>query len=111
MHWARVGWVLPAPRGVRRRAGRCRSRGPDSRLDTALAAWAAVHGLATLVLDGALAHLSPDERSALSERLLDIVEAGIDRAPDGSSSLGTGETHLTTGGRGWGRRHGSRRPG
>lgn len=50
---------------------------PQQRADTALAAWAAVHGLATLLLDGPMAHLSAAEQSDVTERLLDIVEAGI----------------------------------
>jgi AcrR family transcriptional regulator len=40
-------------------------------------AWAAVHGLAFLVLDGPLGAASPDEIGGLAERLLQMVESGL----------------------------------
>lgn len=41
------------------------------------AIWSAVHGLATLLLDGALASAEPDRQRVIVGRLLDIVQAGI----------------------------------
>ncbi len=42
-----------------------------------IAAWAAVHGLAQLVLDGPLASLTDDERAAAVERTLSMVLRGL----------------------------------
>jgi AcrR family transcriptional regulator len=50
---------------------------PQRRAYTAVAAWAAVHGLAELLLDGPLVAFDPEQRAAAIERLLDIVAAGI----------------------------------
>jgi hypothetical protein len=50
---------------------------PDRRPNTDIAAWAAVHGLATLFNEGHLGHLQADQREAVVERLLEIIEAGI----------------------------------
>jgi len=41
------------------------------------AAWSAVHGLATLLIDGPLAAAEPARRELVIERLLDVVEDGI----------------------------------
>jgi len=41
------------------------------------AAWAAVHGLATLLLDGPLSDVTADRRALITERLLDVVADGI----------------------------------
>ncbi len=41
------------------------------------AAWAAVHGLATLFLDGPLSTLTPDEKKRISDRLLDTIQRGV----------------------------------
>jgi AcrR family transcriptional regulator len=49
----------------------------ENRAFTDVAAWASVHGLAVLLLDGPLAALGPDERQAAIERLLDLVEGGL----------------------------------
>lgn len=43
----------------------------------ALAAWSAVHGLATLCLDGPLAELSDDDRTSLAQATLDMVLFGL----------------------------------
>lgn len=40
-------------------------------------AWSAVHGLAMLVLDGPLRRLTPAQRAALGQRLIDMVEQGL----------------------------------
>lgn len=53
--------------------------------DTAV--WAACHGLAVLLLDGPLRHLDPVGREAVTERLLDVVVAGV-LAP-GPADLGS----------------------
>ncbi|WP_432972581.1 TetR/AcrR family transcriptional regulator [Dactylosporangium sp. CA-233914] len=42
-----------------------------------LAAWATVHGLAELILDGPMRHLSPEMQQAAVERGLDMVIDGI----------------------------------
>ncbi|GLP78647.1 TetR family transcriptional regulator [Mycobacterium antarcticum] len=41
------------------------------------ATWAAVHGLATLLLDGPLGQLDPVRRQLIIDRLLDLVEVGL----------------------------------
>lgn len=41
------------------------------------ACWAAVHGLATLFVDGALRDLDARQKQAITARLLDVVGAGI----------------------------------
>ncbi|HUO38736.1 MAG TPA: TetR/AcrR family transcriptional regulator [Mycobacterium sp.] len=41
------------------------------------AAWAAVHGLATLFLDGLLTTVDPDRMQLITDRLLDAIEDGI----------------------------------
>ncbi|QYY29776.1 MULTISPECIES: TetR/AcrR family transcriptional regulator [Cupriavidus] len=43
-------------------------------------AWSAVHGLAMLVLDGPLRGREPGEAAALGQRLLDMVERGLQSA-------------------------------
>ena len=50
---------------------------PERRAFTDVAAWAAVHGLSVLLLDGPLTSLSRDERQAALDRLLDLVESGL----------------------------------
>ena len=41
------------------------------------AAWAAVHGLASLFLDGPLSEAASDRKHLITERLLDVVGAGL----------------------------------
>ena len=41
------------------------------------AAWAAVHGLAMLFVDGALQHLDAQQKQTITDRLLDVVQEGI----------------------------------
>lgn len=41
------------------------------------AAWAAVHGLATLFLDGPLAAADADRKELITDRLLDVINDGI----------------------------------
>lgn len=41
------------------------------------AAWAAVHGLATLFLDGPMRGLEPARQRLITERLLDVIEVGV----------------------------------
>ncbi len=50
---------------------------PERRAYTDIAAWAAVHGMAGLLVDGPLVAFDAGQRDAAIERLLDIVEAGI----------------------------------
>jgi len=52
---------------------------PADRDYTDIAAWSAVHGLATLLLDGPLAQLDPAAQHRAIDRLLDIVSSGIFR--------------------------------
>ena len=40
-------------------------------------AWSTVHGMATLMIDGPLRHSAPEQRAALVERLLLMVEKGL----------------------------------
>ena len=40
-------------------------------------AWSAVHGMAILTIDGPLRKATPEQRTALSQRLLQMVETGI----------------------------------
>jgi AcrR family transcriptional regulator len=42
-----------------------------------LVAWASVHGVATLLIDGPLLGLPPSEREAIVERLLTVIISGI----------------------------------
>jgi AcrR family transcriptional regulator len=42
-----------------------------------MAAWASVHGLAMLLLDGPLRELTQSERHAASARVLDMIERGL----------------------------------
>lgn len=46
-----------------------------------LTAWATVHGLAMLFLDGALAQLTPEETHAVAERAFDVLITGFAAAP------------------------------
>lgn len=41
------------------------------------AAWAAVHGLATLFLDGALSGLDDEQKQQITDRLLDTIQRGL----------------------------------
>jgi AcrR family transcriptional regulator len=50
---------------------------PERRAFTDVSAWAAVHGLAVLLLDGPLTGLESDEQQAAIDRLLDLVDAGL----------------------------------
>jgi AcrR family transcriptional regulator len=50
-----------------------RSRRPHSEI----AAWSAVHGLATLVIDGPLGRLPPSELDKALDRLCDVIDAGL----------------------------------
>lgn len=50
---------------------------PDSREGLDEAAWAAVHGLATLFLDGSLSAADPSRKQVITDRLLDAVQGGI----------------------------------
>ena len=50
---------------------------PDHRPNSDIAAWSAVHGLATLLNEGHLGHLQAEQRQAVIGRLLEVVEAGI----------------------------------
>jgi AcrR family transcriptional regulator len=52
---------------------------PEHRQHAETAAWASVHGLAVLMLDGPLAALPPKEREVAIERTIDVVVAGICR--------------------------------
>jgi AcrR family transcriptional regulator len=50
---------------------------PGRRQGAEIPAWAVVHGLATLLVDGPLALLSPQEQQAAAERCADFVLNGI----------------------------------
>lgn len=50
---------------------------PERRFGAEFLAWSAVHGLAILVLDGPLRSLDATQKKAISQRLLDMVEEGL----------------------------------
>ena len=56
---------------------RCGVLDPGRRAGAEIPAWAAVHGLATLLIDGPLALLSPQEQLNAAERCADFVLNGI----------------------------------
>ena len=53
----------------------------DRRPDAELLAWSSVHGLAVLLLDGPLRHLSAQDADRVGDRMLDHVEAGLLAGP------------------------------
>ncbi|HEX6136870.1 MAG TPA: TetR/AcrR family transcriptional regulator [Casimicrobiaceae bacterium] len=52
----------------------------ERRPGTEYLAWSAVHGLAMLVIDGPLRRLTHAQIEAVSQRLLDMVEKGLERS-------------------------------
>jgi hypothetical protein len=50
---------------------------PERRPGAEIAAWATVHGLATLLLDGPLALLSEEEKAAAIAKTAEFMLAGI----------------------------------
>jgi AcrR family transcriptional regulator len=50
---------------------------PERRPQAELVAWAGVHGLAMLLLDGPLRALTPAERDAAGARVLEAIERGL----------------------------------
>ena len=50
---------------------------PERRPGAEYLAWSAVHGLALLVAEGPLHGAPPEQREALAQRLLDMVEKGL----------------------------------
>ena len=50
---------------------------PDRRAGAEIPAWASVHGLATLLIDGPLALVTPEERARAVERSSDFMLNGI----------------------------------
>ena len=50
---------------------------PERQAYTDVAAWSAVHGLASLLLDGPLVAFGQEQRDEAIARLLDIIEGGI----------------------------------
>lgn len=53
----------------------------ERRTGAELTAWATVHGLAMLFLDGPLVRLSPEEIHAVAERAFDVLIAGFTAPP------------------------------
>jgi AcrR family transcriptional regulator len=51
---------------------------PQRRLGAEYLAWSAVHGFAMLVIDGPLRSLSPAQIQVIGQRVLDMVEQGIE---------------------------------
>lgn len=51
---------------------------PDRRDGLDEAAWAAVHGLAELYLDGPLSDADPGRKQVITDRLLDVMQNGLD---------------------------------
>jgi AcrR family transcriptional regulator len=64
---------------------------PARRELTPIAFWSAVHGLATLLIDGPLAGLPESERARAIQRTLDILIDGI-RGEQAAGAKGAGET-------------------
>lgn len=60
---------------------------PAHRPDAEYAAWAAVHGMASLIVDRAVSHLTADERAAAIARTLDLVRFGLATGPNASALL------------------------
>jgi AcrR family transcriptional regulator len=63
---------------------------PIDRAGAEIPAWSAVHGLATLLLDGPLRDLSASDRERALSRVLGMVHHGLERPPDrddGGSSV------------------------
>ncbi|WP_246530662.1 TetR/AcrR family transcriptional regulator [Streptomyces bathyalis] len=54
---------------------------PERRPGAELTAWATVHGLAMLFLDGPLGELSPEETHAVAERAFDVLIGGFTAPP------------------------------
>ena len=54
---------------------------PAQRPQAEFLAWSAVHGLALFMLEGPLRGTDPAQRAALTERLLAMVEYGLQAAP------------------------------
>lgn len=54
---------------------------PAQRPDAEYAAWAAVHGMAGLIVDKAVRHLGAQEREAAIERTLEVVRLGLATGP------------------------------
>jgi AcrR family transcriptional regulator len=54
--------------------------GPRHRPFAEMAAWAGVHGLAVLLIDGPLVHQPEDVREAVTQRTLDVIIDGICQA-------------------------------
>ena len=50
---------------------------PDRRDGLDEGAWAAVHGLSTLFLDGPLAQVDAARKDLITERLLDVIAVGL----------------------------------
>lgn len=63
--------------GVLDELAACGLLAPGKRPLAEIAAWSAVHGLATLLLDGPLVALTEQERAGAIRRTLDVVLAGI----------------------------------
>ena len=49
----------------------------ERRIGAEFLAWSAVHGLALLVIDGPLRFLGPEQKQAITQRLIDMVENGL----------------------------------
>lgn len=60
---------------------------PAHRPDAEYAAWAAVHGMAALIVDRAVGHLGPAERASAIARTLDMVRFGLATGPNAAHLL------------------------
>lgn len=59
---------------------------PEDRPGAEAGPWAAVHGLALLLIDGPLRDLGPKDREAAIERTLDLTARGLATGPEGRPS-------------------------
>ncbi|HLS78568.1 MAG TPA: TetR/AcrR family transcriptional regulator [Nocardia sp.] len=64
---------------------------PARRADAEYAAWAAVHGMALLIVDGALRHLTPQQHEAAIDRTLEMVRHGLGTGPRAAALLAARE--------------------
>ncbi|WP_040793834.1 TetR/AcrR family transcriptional regulator [Nocardia higoensis] len=64
---------------------------PARRPDAEYAAWAAVHGMASLIVDGAVRHLTPEGRATAIARTLELVRFGLATGPDAAELLARNE--------------------
>ncbi|WP_054811630.1 TetR/AcrR family transcriptional regulator [Nocardia arizonensis] len=61
---------------------------PADRPEAELGAWSTVHGMAWLIIDGALGHLDDGRREVMVQHVIDLVRRGLGTGPAAASYLG-----------------------